>query len=156
MQTFPNPKSLQILCSLAYAILGSTTSLKKSLGKIWNRRFIPFDNFSFNSMWCGQLFIFQPTVFLLMCTLLNAAGLLVHSTDRLLAITAPIYYYHNCLKIENCLLCCLYAMAVVPMLTAIIFTVLQPSRNITIYCRWDTISVQYSTVRWILEHEKYI
>ncbi|VDN44468.1 unnamed protein product [Gongylonema pulchrum] len=72
---------------------------------------------------------------LLLGTLLNAAGLLIHSIDRMLAITVPVYYYNNSFKIMKRLLYLLYAIAVTPTLTMCGYTLTQPSRNISIQCK---------------------
>ncbi|VDN43540.1 unnamed protein product [Gongylonema pulchrum] len=95
----------------------------------------PSRNISIQCNGYNYLTPFQATAVLLLGTLLNAAGLLIHSIDRMLAIIMPVYYYNNSFKIMKRLLYLLYAIAVTPTLTMCGYTLMQPSRNISIQCK---------------------
>lgn len=66
--------------------------------------------------------------------LLNGAGLLLSSIDRLIVVTAPLFYFRHTTTIMLILVSTMYTVSTIPMLLAVTITAIEPPRNVSRFC----------------------
>lgn len=75
------------------------------------------------------------TIIIYTClNMLNAAGLLINSLDRLVVVWKPLFYFRNGAQITILLLGMGYIIAFAPSMGSIAATLLEPSRKINHLC----------------------
>lgn len=72
---------------------------------------------------------------LVLLNTLNGVGLLVSSIERLIAISFPIYYYRKEGDVIRKLIIFEYTVSLLPIVIAVIVTLLNPEYNVSYLCR---------------------
>lgn len=81
-----------------------------------------------------MIMLLQAAVMYAFLNMLNAAGLLINSLDRLLVVWKPLFYFRFGTRIVVVLLAVGYIIALLPNVIAIIITLLEPNRNVHHFC----------------------
>lgn len=66
--------------------------------------------------------------------MMDAAGLLINSLDRLVVAWAPLFYFRKGAQIAILLLTVAYVTGIVPNVVAVVTTLLEPERQVDPLC----------------------